>query len=104
MESIKIDLQWQKKKGFFLNPTRAGSILALSNEVNSNFNLTMSYSLPDMRTNIIENKVLKLSRESRADGIINLELNCASESANTSQKIEIGHSDFIVIQRLIDVT
>lgn len=62
----------------------------------------MSYSMPELKTNLVEHKSLTLSRENRKDGMIDLEMKWASDSSIINQKMEISHPDFLVIRRLID--
>lgn len=99
----QLQLEWQKKKGFSLNATRAGSILGLTSNVEDDFNLSMSYSMADIKTNQIEHKHLTMSREERKDGLVDVELKWASDSSNSSHKLQISHPEFIVIKRLIEV-
>lgn len=98
----QIDLQWQKKKGFALNATRAGSLLGLTTDFNADFRLAMSYSMPDPKTGQAEHKSLTLSREGRKDGVVDLELKWAADTSVVHQKMEISHPDFLVVRRLIE--
>jgi hypothetical protein len=86
-----------------LNSTRAGGILGLPSDFNANFNLAISYTMPDARTNVVEHKSVSLTRENRKDGIIDIEMKWASENAIINHKMELSHPDFLVIKRLIDV-
>jgi hypothetical protein len=95
-------MQWQKKKGFALNATRAGGLLGLTADFNENFSLAMSYSMPDHKTNLPEHKALTISRENRKDGMVDLEMKWVSESSAVTQKMEISHPDFLVVRRLIE--
>lgn len=95
-------MQWQRKKGFALNAARAGSLLGLTTDFNENFSLSMSYSMPEIKSNIMEHKSLTMSRENRTDGMIDLEMKWASDTSVSNHKMEISHPDFLVIRRLID--
>ena len=95
-------MQWQKKKGFALNAARAGGLLGVTTDFNENFSISMSYSMPELKTNQVEHKSMTLSRENRKDGMIDVEMKWASESSAINQKMEISHPDFLVIKRLID--
>jgi hypothetical protein len=86
-----------------LNATRAGSILGVTTSFDEDFNLSMSYSMPDLKTQVMEHKTLSMVREERKDGLIDIELKCASESATSVHKTQISHPEFIVIRRLIEV-
>lgn len=103
VESLyKYDLLWQKKKGFAMNAARAGSILGLTTDFKENFSISMSYTMPDLKTNLQEHKSLTLSRENRTDGMVELEMKWASETSVVNQKMELSHPDFLVIRRLIE--
>ena len=92
-----------KKKGFVINPARAGSLLSISSDFNTNFDLSMDYSFPDLKTNQAEHKSLFMSRQNKADGKIDLEMKWAGEGSTIAHKIEISHSEFLIIKRLIEV-
>lgn len=51
-----------------------------------------------------ERKTLKFQRlpDSR-DGVVNIELRCMSKQSASSHKVDIQHSDLMVIQSLINV-
>jgi hypothetical protein len=100
---MKLVLDWTKKKTFSLNATRAGSILAVNADFNQDFNLSMTYSSPDPRTNVMEHKSLSFIREDKKDGTIDVELTTKSEISSIVHKIQMTHPEFMVIRRLIDV-
>lgn len=77
--------------------------MAVNSDFNQDFNLQMTYSMPDPRSNLVEHKTLSFVREDKKDGLIDVELKCLSEVATISHKIQLTHPEFIVIRRLIEV-
>lgn len=58
----------------------------------------------DPKLEMEERKTLKFQRtpDSR-DGLVNIELRCISKQSASSHKVDIQHSDLMVIQSLINV-
>ena len=63
----------------------------------------MSYSNNDLKTEAMEKKTLKFEKIASNLSTVNVEMKSSSELSNVSYKVDIQHSDMLVIQRLVDV-
>lgn len=63
----------------------------------------MSYSNNDLKTEAMEKKTLKFEKTASNLSTVNVEMKSSSELSNVSYKVDIQHSDMLVIQRLVDV-
>ena len=63
----------------------------------------MNYSSTDQKTNITEQKILKIDKSTETKNNVRIELNSFSSQAGASMVIELQHADMIVIQTLAEV-
>lgn len=63
----------------------------------------MNYSSSDPKTNVQEQKTLKIDKNSSTQGLVKFELNSFSDQNGTNMMIEIQHSEMVLIQRLAEV-
>lgn len=86
-----------------MNVQRLGTLISLPKEYNSNYSLEMNYSSSDPKTNVQEQKTLKIDKNSSTQGLVKFELNSFSDQNGTNMMIEIQHSEMVLIQRLAEV-